>query len=184
MTAGAKDEFRNTTTGFVGVITIDNGKERGVAVRPGGTIWLSEDEQILTANAPRKDEDNPFANGSLDLITSAENVVNRRPIGGAQTNGATAVAEAPPASEAVAEPEAPPASSGNTAPKPQTTREVADAERAKQEAAKQAAAKKQAEAGVTPAEETGSAVAPSGTPKVGKRAATEEVATPEAPAAG
>jgi hypothetical protein len=53
--------FENTTEGFVGAITIDaRGEHRGVAVEPHGTIELSEEEQIATANAPRHAEDSPF----------------------------------------------------------------------------------------------------------------------------
>lgn len=182
MTApGAKDEFQNTTKGFIGVIVIENGKERGVAVRPESSIWLSEDEQVLTANAPRRDEDNPFTNGNLRLITSSENVRNRRPIGASQQNGAAS--EAVVAPEAAVAPEtAPAAAEGNTAPPPKTAREVADEERVKREKAKAAAAQKQAAAGPVPAAETGSEVSPSGNPRVGQRKAGEEVATPEAPA--
>lgn len=160
----AKSEFRNDTEGQIGVVVIDNNKERGIAVAPGKTIWLSESEQILTANAPRRDEDNPFTNGSLTLLTEASEVANRRPIG----------TKAGPA-----------ASNGNgTAAAPeQPAQPTGDDESGKQtEAKRQARAKKQAEQGVRPVEEVGASVAPSGNPRLGKRAPGEEVATPEAPA--
>jgi hypothetical protein len=56
-----KQQFRNTTDGWIGAVQISvKGEELGVAVEPGGTVWLSEAEQILTANAPRDPADNPF----------------------------------------------------------------------------------------------------------------------------
>jgi hypothetical protein len=56
-----KQQFRNNTGGWIGAVQIGvKGDEQGVAVEPGGTVWLSEAEQILTANAPRRPEDNPF----------------------------------------------------------------------------------------------------------------------------
>jgi hypothetical protein len=56
-------------------------KMKSLALAPHATIWLSEEEQIATANACRKDEDNPFVNGDLELLTPATVVANRRPIG-------------------------------------------------------------------------------------------------------
>lgn len=56
-----KQQFQNNTDGWVGAVVIGpKGDERGIAVAPGGTVWLSEPEQALTANAPRRAEDNPF----------------------------------------------------------------------------------------------------------------------------
>lgn len=56
-----KQQFVNNDAGWVGAVVIGpKGDELGVAVEPGGTVWLSEPEQILTANAPRRPEDNPF----------------------------------------------------------------------------------------------------------------------------
>jgi hypothetical protein len=53
---------RNNTAGWIGVIKLNHrGEEIGDAVEPYGTVWLSEDEMILTARAPRLPEDNPFA---------------------------------------------------------------------------------------------------------------------------
>jgi hypothetical protein len=49
-----RDEFRNDSGGFIGVITINaRGDRVGIAVPPGESVWLSEEEQIETANAPR-----------------------------------------------------------------------------------------------------------------------------------
>lgn len=56
-----KQQFRNESGGWIGVVLIGpKGDEQGHAVEPGQTVWLSEPEQILTANAPRRPEDNPF----------------------------------------------------------------------------------------------------------------------------
>lgn len=77
-----KDEFRNTTPGWVGVTLINGrGEANGFPVAPGDTVWLGEDEQISTANAPKLDVDNPFANGALELITRGVEVKNKRPWG-------------------------------------------------------------------------------------------------------
>lgn len=56
-----KAEFLNQTQGYVGAVQIKHtGEEVGVAVAPGERVWLSEDEQVATANAPMHPKDNPF----------------------------------------------------------------------------------------------------------------------------
>lgn len=56
-----KEQFQNMSGGFIGAVVIGpKGDEKGIPVEPGGTVWLSEEEQILTANAPRLASDNPF----------------------------------------------------------------------------------------------------------------------------
>jgi hypothetical protein len=56
-----KQQFQNNTGGWIGVVVIGpKGDDRGASVEPGGTVWLSEAEQRLTANAPRLAKDNPF----------------------------------------------------------------------------------------------------------------------------
>jgi hypothetical protein len=56
-----KQLFRNEDGGYVGAVVIGpRGDDRGVAVAPGETVWLSEAEQRLTAHAPRRPEDSPF----------------------------------------------------------------------------------------------------------------------------
>lgn len=61
MAAVERVRFKNTTEGFVGAITIDaRGNRNAVAVEPGTTVELSEEEQLATANAPRRPEDSPF----------------------------------------------------------------------------------------------------------------------------
>lgn len=181
--ATLKDEFENTTEGHIGVITLDpTGKERGIAVRPKATIWLTEAEQILTANAPRRDEDNPFANGQLRLKTKAADVKNRRPIGNQQevSNGSQPEAPKKPNESNPSSEEAP---RKEPKPKPATARQREDRERAKAEAKRKADADAQAQAGAIPGQETGSQVSSDGTPKIeGKSASNEEVADPAAPA--
>lgn len=81
-TLGVRDEFVNSSDGWIGVVQIGpHGEQKGTAVEPQGSVWLTEDEQILTANAPHSDEDNPFTNGTLQLRTRGANVKNRRPYG-------------------------------------------------------------------------------------------------------
>jgi len=147
-TLGTRDEFVNTTTGWIGAVQIGpHGQQKGIAVAPGQSVWLTEDEQILTANAPRGDEDNPFlprrvvefdedgkdrtvdAPPMLQLRTRGIEVRNRRPF------GADAVTQTPE------EPEE---------PEPEE-----------------------------PEEETGAPAQPDGEPVEGRRAAGEEVGTPD-----
>lgn len=76
-----KSEFRNTKPHVIGVTLYDEeNKPKGGWVRPGDTIWLSEREQIATANAPRNPKDNPLSNGTLVEVTKATEVRNRRPL--------------------------------------------------------------------------------------------------------
>jgi hypothetical protein len=103
----SKDEFENTTSGWLGVVQIDHlGKAMGISVEPGGSVFLTEEEQILTANAPRLDADNPFLNGSLKLRRRAVEIRNRRPFGGVdgdeETGATPAPADDPPEGSAAA----------------------------------------------------------------------------------
>lgn len=76
-----RDEFVNKSGGFIGVTTINaRGDRTSLAVAPGDSVWLSEEEQIETANAPRSDADNPLVNGQLELRTRGEEIKNRRPL--------------------------------------------------------------------------------------------------------
>jgi hypothetical protein len=91
-----KDEFRNMTSGWLGVVEINHeGRAMGTSVEPGGSCFLSEEEQILTANAPREDADNPFANGSLKILRRGLEIRNRRPFGGIETVSETGVEPTP-----------------------------------------------------------------------------------------
>jgi hypothetical protein len=101
-----RDEFRNTTDGFIGVVQFvgPHREPKGTAVEPHGTVWLNEDEQILTANAPRSDADNPFVNGTLELVTKGREMRSRRPYG-EQATTVEAEAEAETEAETGAPPE-------------------------------------------------------------------------------
>lgn len=84
MASNEKSEFENVSGGWVGVQVHDEGTRggfRGIAVPPGGRVWLDEEEQIATANKPREDKDNPFVNGHLQLTAAKQEMQNRRPIG-------------------------------------------------------------------------------------------------------
>lgn len=64
-----KQQFQNNTDGWIGAVVIGpNGQERGIAVEPGGTVWLSEGDQVLTANAPRRAQDNPFIEQVIERV--------------------------------------------------------------------------------------------------------------------
>jgi hypothetical protein len=56
--------FRNISDGYIGVVVInEQGKREGIPVAPGATVELTEEEQKLTAHAPRDASDNPFVGG-------------------------------------------------------------------------------------------------------------------------
>jgi hypothetical protein len=58
---GEQRKFINPTPGFVGAnIFGPDGKPTAIAVEPGGEVWLTEAEERMTAEAPRRAEDNPF----------------------------------------------------------------------------------------------------------------------------
>lgn len=58
---GEQRKFINPTPGFVGANVFGaDGKPTAVAVEPGGEIWLTEQEERMTAEAPRNADDNPF----------------------------------------------------------------------------------------------------------------------------
>lgn len=74
-----KDEFRNVSGALIGVVTISTrGEVKSIAVAADDTVWLSEEEQILTANAPRDEENNPLTNGKLKLETASKQMKNKR----------------------------------------------------------------------------------------------------------
>jgi hypothetical protein len=187
-----KSEFRNTTGGYIGVQAKkpDGSGFNGIAVRPDGNIWLDEEEQIATANAPRADENNPFENGDLELVTAAKEIANRRRIGDTekpQVTGASDAAQPPPSELPTPDPETPPVAPEEDVEATKAAKEKAAREeeaKAKQkeraeaeESARQAAARGRARQAP---QETGAAKAPTGSPPAGSRAAGEEVGTPEA----
>lgn len=201
-----KSEFENTTGGYVGVLVKDHsGRMKGIPVPPHATIWLDEDEQIATANAPRRDEDNPFTNGQLALRTPATQIANRRPIGHTEHPQVQGVGDGGESAEesAAAEEEGGAANDGGDKEAPQGDSaepdqaepegegeepkppEEMDKEEKQAHNAKEAA-KRAIPTGGGPQgrpqsdEETGAVTSPSGKAPEGKRTATEQVGTPEA----
>lgn len=164
-----KSEWRNDSAGVIGVVLFNEKNEaKGAPVLAGESVWLSERERVATANAPKSADDNPLTNGDLVLVTAAQDVIHRRPIGPDEPQPGPA-----PEPEAPAEPEAAP--------------EVAsDQEKAKEAAARttqppvppdRPQGKATAEVKATPAAEQKAASAPA---PEGQRAGSEQVATPAA----
>lgn len=191
--ATARSEFENGTEGNIGYIVLDNGKEKAMSLPPGGTVLLTAQEQILTANAPARDEDNPFTNGSLRLKTPAAEIANRRTIGDPSL--------LPPKTEAQVERE----EAERKAAEEEAARKKAEEEaRVAAEKERLAEAQKQAEQGAQPRQATppakseGEGAVPATPPPApapteetatapqaagdatGERAQAEEVATPAA----
>jgi hypothetical protein len=145
-----RTEFKNVSGGVQGVVIVDDaGKPKGIPVRDGDAIWLTEAEEILTANAPRRDEDNPFTNGAFIVLTRASEAPNRRPIGSRDDGG-----EAPTPVERSDDSEEAPWDTGN---EPQALPRV----------------ERQS------TEEVGAPPLPEGDPALGARAPGEEVGKPE-----
>lgn len=147
-----QSKFTNVSGGVAGAIKLNHRSEpQGVAVFPNESIWLTEQEEVLTANAPRNPEDNPFTNGTFRLDVRAADAAEARPIGSRQE-------EQPPA------PPQPAAEPGDEVDpegidiKVETTG-VQDA----------------------PAQKTGQAPTPDGEPAAGQRQPTEETAVADAP---
>jgi hypothetical protein len=195
-----KQAFRNQSPGWIGAVQIDaKGQDAGCAVEPDGIVWLSEAEQILTANAPKRYEDNPFIEQEMDfgvdedgrpqvrrvvpLLPVTENryvPAGDRPIPahGMQVQPEVAEPEDAPDPEAVLarEQAVVQAASAGERPMPKPTRRAQAAVEAAEEHA----------AAPTPPEEhaeTGAPVAPTQEPTEGEYAVSEEVGTPAAPAA-
>lgn len=58
---GDERKFVNPTPGFVGANKFGpDGKPTAIAVEPGGEVWLTAEEERMTAEAPRLAQDNPF----------------------------------------------------------------------------------------------------------------------------
>lgn len=164
--AQEQSKFVNRSGGFIGVVKIENGKPKGVSVRPNDPVWLTEEEQVATANAPRSDSDNPFTNGFLELEVSKQTIANHRPIGD------TTDPQVPVSDDEAAE----------QAKRGAEQKAKAEAAKRADEEKRLAAARRQAADPAVPKEETGAAVGARGEAKMGARAAAEEVGTPEAPA--
>lgn len=56
-----RDEFVNRTQGWVGCVKLNRkGDEQPIAVEAGGRVFLTAEEQEITAQAHRRAEDSPF----------------------------------------------------------------------------------------------------------------------------
>lgn len=196
-----KQAFRNDSGGFVGYVSINvKGEERGRAVAPGEIVWLTREEQIATANAPRLAKDNPFVAQSFERVNPDTSEIETfevtplqpiteeryvpagdRPIPGLQPEDPAPLAAGQGAAT-------PPPSEPD--PAPPTVREMtpptppARATAAAQAAEEAPVEEETALEATAPAEETGAAVEPAGAAVEGEYAQHEEVATPLAAAAG
>lgn len=208
-----KQQFHNRSGGWIGVVVINaKGEDTGASVEPDGTVWLSEQEQILTANAPRRAEDNPFIAQKhqrvnpetseietyeiTPLVPISENryvPAGDRPIPGtidsasaAALAQAEAVGDEPVQSRVEEDPvgkrQAQVDAEGQDA-SPNPPATPPRAAAAVQAAqGANAAPEEETAAAQTVPEETGAAVPPAGQPVEGEFAAHEEVGTPSAPA--
>lgn len=56
-----KKPYKNQTAGWLGVVKLDHlGAQIGHSIEPYGSVYLSDEEAILTARAPKDPKDNPF----------------------------------------------------------------------------------------------------------------------------
>jgi hypothetical protein len=201
-----KQQFRNESGGFIGVVKIDvKGEEKGAAVEPGGTVWLTLQEQVATANAPRQAKDNPFLPTTFKRINPDTSEIEEyevtplvpisesryvpagdRPVPGLQSTDVPPPVPVTPTGQGAVEPPpsepdpAPPTVKEMQPPQPPTRAAAAAAEAA--EAARQAeeapVQEETAQAPVQGTEETGAAAQPVGPPVEGEFAQHEEVGTP------
>lgn len=66
---GEQRKFVNPTRGFVGANVFGpDGKPTSMAVEPGGEVWLTPEEERMTAEAPRLAQDNPFIKEWEDVV--------------------------------------------------------------------------------------------------------------------
>lgn len=164
-----KSKFKNVSGGVAGAIQVNHeGKAAGVPVFPGDSIWLTEQEEILTANAPRNESDNPFENGTFELEVKAEQAAHARPIGSSRS----------PAPAADPAPDTPAAEGVD--PEEIDLRTEAGAAN---EPPQQPEPEPEPVAAADPGLPTGAPPEPEGAPVVGRRAETEESAEAEAVAA-
>lgn len=155
-----KSKFTNVSGGVAGAVQLDHeGHAKGVAIFPGESIWLTEQEEVLTANAPRNESDNPFTNGSLRLDVRAVDAGHARPIGSKMDQP---MEERPPLP--------PEASEGDPESIDLKVETGAPNDPPKQPEPE------------PPAADTGAPPAPTGEPVAGQRQPTEEAAVVEEPA--
>lgn len=82
-----QSKFTNVSGGVAGAVKLDHeGHAKGVAVFPNESVWLTEKEEILTANAPRNEADNPFVNGTFRCDVKSADAGHARPIGSKHAN--------------------------------------------------------------------------------------------------
>lgn len=82
-----QSKFTNVSGGVAGAVKLDHeGHAAGVAVFPNESVWLTEKEEILTANAPRNEADNPFVNGTFRCDVKSADAGHSRPIGSKHVN--------------------------------------------------------------------------------------------------
>ena len=146
-----KDRFVNRSGGWLGALVRAPGTLsgfKGISLYPGQEIDLDEEEQAMTANAPRDPRANALANGNLALIAEGMDFKGRRPL-------------RPDPNLAIADP-------NNPATWSEEQRSHVESERTRMEAER---AKQLAEAG-------GEQVEPARQPAVGEYALFEEQATP------
>jgi hypothetical protein len=60
-------EWQNTTNSYISVVNIQRGEPVGITVDPRATCWLTEEEEELTAKAPRDPAKNPFLDQPYEL---------------------------------------------------------------------------------------------------------------------
>lgn len=194
-----KQRFKNQSAGWVGAVNIGpKGDEKGVAIAPGAEVWLSEDEKILTANAPKKAEDSPFMEQTFTrinrttgkketykltplVLVSADRFVpgTDRPVPGGIEEPVTTAAPEPVAEESseVEESSTPPEPPEPPARAAQAAALATQAAKAA-EAASEAPEETAASSPGPQAEETGAAPLPTGEPPHGEYSKAEEVGTP------
>lgn len=171
--ANPKSLFENTSGGIIGVVQIDGrGEEKGIPLWAGEEVWLSPEEQLATANAPRDAENNPFENGNLTLKVKAADAGTNRPLGDDQDidNPPPPAAPAPEEpdvddlrEEQAPEPEEPPPAEG-TPPEPEAPAPEGARAQNEEVAVDPADEKKVEEAPLDTAADRGAGVRPSATP--------------------
>lgn len=94
-----KQQFHNETGGWLGVVALNaKGEEVGVSVPPDGYVFLSEEEQRLTASAPRDPKDNPFVPQEFETIdpqSGRRKTIMRTPLVASQDDRYTPGVERP-----------------------------------------------------------------------------------------
>lgn len=193
-----QSKFTNVSGGVAGAVKLDHeGHAKGVAVFPNESVWLTEKEEILTANAPRNEADNPFVNGTFRCDVKSADAGHARPIGSKHANaepperpaeagegdpeGIDLRVETQAANEPPVQPPAPPAPPAPAAP-PQPPTEPAPPPVEDPAAAESLAPVEEPKAPVTPAPEPGQskrdarAAAPA--PKAAPKPATPAPAAP------